>query len=341
MDGLNPVLAVLGLLSLGTAVVDMIATALRVDRRGGIVTRALSRLLWRGFRGGGAKRHAGPPPSTGIIITLGVMATWVVLAVAGWYLLFLSAPDGVVHATSFRPAGAGSRLYFTLYTMSTLGLGDYVPSGVPWQIASGIASGFGFGMATLLITYLTGVVGAVSAKRELARAIWALGRSPQQIVQRSWNGREFTMLGEHLMSLLPQLHRVVEQLEANPLIAYFRSSKLATAEVPAVAMLHEAMLIVDAADEGLRLPSLVTEPVHAAMDAFLHALPGASRDPRELDTPEWPRIETLRQSGIPVRSWDEASPREEALFRRRRMGALMHHQGWAWQDFDPAHRPGE
>lgn len=334
---LELLLAGLGVLLLGTAVVDMIMTVLRVDRRGGIVTRALASLLWRAFSGGGARRHAGPPSPTGIAITLGLMGTWAVLAVAGWYLLFLSDPDGVVQATTSAPAGAGQRLYFTLYTMSTLGMGDYVPAGLPMQIATGIASAFGFGMATLLITYLTGVVGAVSAKRELARAIWALGHSPQQIVRRSWNGHEFATLDEHLMALLPSLHGVVEQLQANPLIAYFKSSELVTAEVPAVAMLHEAMMIVESSEEEeLHLPSLVTEPFHDAMDAFLHALPGASRDPEELDTPPWPRVEGLRAEGIPVRPLQDLVDNDEARFRRRRLGALLHHQGWAWEDFEPA-----
>lgn len=332
----QPVLLVLGLLLLGTAVVDMISTVLRVDRRGGIVTRALAGVLWRAFRGGGARRHAGPPPVTGIAITLGLMATWALLALAGWYLLFLSDPDAIVHATTQRPAGAGARLYFTLYTMSTLGLGDYVPSGVPWQILTGLASAFGFGMATLLITYLTGVVGAVSAKRELARAIWALGGSPQQIVGRSWDGHRFATFDEHLLAVLPQLHKVVEQLQANPLIAYFRSSDLVTAEVPAVAMLHEAMMIVDSAGDDLRLPALVTEPVHEAMDAFLDALPGASADPEELDSPPWPRVEDLQAQGIPVGPLEELSRSDDAHLRRCRLGALMHHQGWAWEDFDPA-----
>lgn len=329
-------LATLGLLLLGTAVVDMIMTVLRVDRRGGIVTRALASLLWRAFSGGGSQRDASPPPWTGIIFTLGLMGTWAVLAVAGWYLLFLSVPDGVVQATTSTPAGAGARLYFTLYTMSTLGLGDYVPAGLPMQVATGIASLFGFGMATLLITYLTGVVGAVSAKRELARAIWALGHSPQQIVRRSWNGHAFATFDEHLMTLLPSLHGVVEQLQANPLIAYFKSSDLDTAEVPAVAMLHEAMMLVNSADEELRLPSLVAEPLQDAMDAFLHALPGASRDPEELDTPPWPRVEGLQADGIPVRPLQDLPGSDDALFRRRRLGALMHHQGWAWEDFEQA-----
>lgn len=335
----QPVLAVLGLLLVGLAVVDMVQTVLRVDRRGGTVTQALARLLWRGFHGGGTRRHAGPPAATGIMITLAVVGSWVLLSLAGWSLLFLSDTDAVVHATSGRPADAWSRLYFTSFTLSTLGLGDYAPSGAPWQVATGIASGFGFGVATLVITYLTGVVGAVSAKREMARVIWALGDSPQQVLRRSWDGREFTTLGDYLVTLLPTMHGVVEQHAANPLIAYFGSSDRQSADVPAVAMLHDTLAILDTVDEDVRVPpALATAPVCAAIDAYLDVLPGASQDPAQMDTPPWPDVEDLREEGVPV-DHVTARPRSQtSLVQRRRLGAVLHHQGWAWDDIEQVER---
>lgn len=330
----QPVLAVLGLLLVGLAVTDMITTALRVDRRGGVVTRMLTGMLWRAFHGGGSQRHAGPPAATGITITLVVVSSWVLLSFAGWSLLFLSDATAVVDAASGQPADAWSRLYFTSFTLSTLGVGDYVPSGAPWQVATGIASGFGFGVATLVITYLTGVVGAVSAKRELARSIWALGDSPQGLVRRSWDGRSFATIDQHLLSLLPRLHGVVEQLAANPLIAYFKSSHYHTADVPAVAMLHDTVAILEAVDGDRRLPEDIIHPICAAIDAYLDVLPGASADPAEMDTPAWPDVEELQEAGIPVQSVADQPRSEACLFRRRRLGAVMHHQGWAWKDFE-------
>lgn len=330
----QPVLVLLGLLLIGLAVTDMIATALRVDQRGGIVTRLLTGMLWRAFHGGGSRRHAGPPAATGITITLVVVSSWVLLSFAGWSLLFQSDATAVVDTSTGRPADAWSRLYFTSFTLSTLGLGDYAPSGASWQVATGVASGFGFGVATLVITYLTSVVSAVSAKRELARAIWALGEGPQDLVRRSWDGRTFTTIDQHLLSLLPRLHGVVEQLAANPLIAYFKSSDHHSADVPAVAMLHDTLVILDAVDGERRLPELVTHPFCAAIDAYLDVMPGASRDPAEMDTPSWPDVEELQEAGIPVRSVSDQARSEASLFRRRRLGAVMHHQGWAWRDFE-------
>ncbi len=330
----QPVLVVLGLILIGTAVTDMITTALRVDRRGGPVTRLLTGMLWRVFHGGGSQRHAGPPAATGITITLVVVSSWVLMSFAGWSLLFLSDATAVVDASTGQPADAWSRLYFASYTLSTLGMGDYTPSGAPWQLATGVASGFGFGVATLVITYLTSVVSAVSAKRELARSIWALADSPQDFVRRSWDGRRFATIDQHLLSLLPRLHGVVEQLAANPLIAYFKSSHYHTADVPAVAMLHDTLAILEAVDGDRHLPELVAHPLHVAIDAYLDVLPGASQDPDEMDTPAWPDVEELQEAGIPVRSVSDQPRSEASLHRRRRLGAVMHHQGWAWKDFE-------
>ena len=332
-------LAVPGIALVGLAVVDTIQTAIRVDRRGGPVTSYAGRLLWRAFHGGGTTRRSGPPTITGLLITIAIVGMWAVLALSGWYLLFSSDASAVVSATTGEPADAWARLYFTAYTLSTLGIGDYVPQGAPWQVLTGIASGFGFGIATLVITYLAGVASAVTAKRQLARSITGMGDSPQQIVLRAWNGEHFRVVQQHLLNLLPLLHGVAEQHRAYPLISYFKSSDRATADVPAVALLHDTLAILSATEDEHRVPELITAPAYEAIDAYLYALPGPDADPDELDTPPWPDVAELREAGVPVHPLEELDESDEAMRRRRRLGAVMHHQGWGWRDLDEG--PGE
>lgn len=333
---LRALLAVPGAVLVLLAIGDTLLTAIRVDQRGGPVTRWMTGLLWRLFPGGGSRRGSGPPPLTGVLITIAILLTWIVLAVAGWYLVFLADPDAVVDATTQQPADPWARLYYTLFTLSTLGLGDYVPSGAPWQVLTGVASAFGFAMATLVITYLAGVSAAVTAKRQLARSIWGMGGSAQEIVRRAWDGRRFTVVEDHLMQLMTLLNGVAEQHRAYPLISYFISPDRHAADVPAVAILHDTLIILDAAEDEHRLPPLVCEPAYDAIDAYLRALPGADADPDELDTPDWPDVEDLRAAGLPLRPLDELEQSDEALWRRQRIGALMHHQGWGWRDLDEA-----
>ncbi len=329
-------LAVPGVALLALAVVDMIHTAIRVDRRGGPVTTYAGRLLWRAFHGGGTRRRPRPPAATGVMITIAIIGLWAMLALFGWYLLFSADADAVVSVATGEPADAWARLYFTAYTLSTLGLGDFAPNGAGWQVLTGLASGFGFGIATLVITYLAGVASAVTAKRQLARSITGMGDSPQQVVERAWNGTDFEVVQQHLLNLLPLLHGVAEQHRAYPLISYFKSSDWRAADVPAVALLHDTLAILSATEAGHRIPELITAPAYGAIDTYLYALPGSDLDPEELDAPPWPEVEELRELGIPVRPLDELDESEDALRRRRRLGAVMHHQGWGWRDIDEA-----
>lgn len=328
-------LAVPGLFLIGLAVVDTVSTAIRVDRRGGPVTQQVSGLMWRAF-GGGAMRQSPPPQVTGVLITMAIVGIWVGLALAGWYLLFSADATAVVDATTGQPADAWARLYFTAYTLSTLGMGDYVPATAPWQVATGIASGFGFGVATLVITYLAGVSAAVTAKRQLARSIWGMGRTPQQVVRRAWDGERFTILQEHLLTLAPLLHGVAEQHRSYPLISYFRADDRRAADVPAIAMLHDVLVIMATADDVHALPELVTQPVVDAIDAYLFALPGSDADPAELDIPRWPAIDSLRDDGVPVGDVTTLEESDVTVRRRRRLEDVMHHQGWRWSDFEEA-----
>lgn len=327
-------LAVPGVALVVLALADTILTAIRVDHRGGPVTRYVSGVMWRAFHGGGERRRSGPPTITGVIITMAIVGIWILLAMAGWYLVYSADPNAIVGSTSGEPADAWARLYTVGYTLSTLGLGDFVPQGAPWQVVTAVASGYGFGMATLVITYLAGVAAAVTAKRQLARTIRGLGRSPQEIVRRAWDGEHFRVLQEHLLSIVPALHGVAEQHRAYPLISYFKSSERDAADVPAVALLHDTLAILDAADDDVRMPPLVIAPAYEAIDAYLAALPGTDADPDELDAPPWPDVEDLREQGVPVSPFEDLDESEEALRRRRRLGAVMHHQGWGWRDVD-------
>ena len=332
----HALLAVPGIALLALAVVDTISTAIRVDQRGGPVTQYVSRVLWSSFRGGRGSKGSHPPSITGVLITMAIIGIWVLLAVCGWYLLFSADPGAVVSATTGQPADAWERLYFTSYTLSTLGMGDYVPSGPLWRVATGIASGFGFGVATLVITYLSGVSAAVTAKRQLARSIWGMGRSPQHVVRRSWDGTGFAILPDHLTNLTPLLHGVAEQHRAYPLISYFRSHDRRAADVTAVAMLHDVLVILATSDDDHCLPELVTQPVIDAIDAYLSSLPGWEARTEELETPPWPDVEELRADGIPVGIISDLAESEAAVSRRRRLGAVMHHQGWGWRDLEEA-----
>src|SRR5688572_24465834 len=92
---------------------DMFPTALRVDTYSGPITRHTSRVLWRfftAFRLG--RQRTSPPSSTGLVIALSVVAIWLLLTLAGWFLIFAAYEDAVVDAVTGEPADGWATLYF-------------------------------------------------------------------------------------------------------------------------------------------------------------------------------------------------------------------------------------
>lgn len=80
-------------------------------------------------------------------------------------------------------AGRTQRLAFTTTTVSTLGLGDVVPTTHPGRVVTGIASLTGIGIITLSVTYVLPVVTSVSDRRRQAMSIHAMGSSTASLVQ--------------------------------------------------------------------------------------------------------------------------------------------------------------
>src|SRR5690606_11416982 len=72
----------------------------------------------------------------------------ILLSIVSWYLLlglavflvFIAYPGSVIDGTTSAPANLIETLYFTNTTISSLGYGDWVPSGPPWTFISTLAT---------------------------------------------------------------------------------------------------------------------------------------------------------------------------------------------------------
>ncbi|MEX2549157.1 MAG: ion channel [Nitriliruptoraceae bacterium] len=167
-----------GLVLLAMVAYDALATTLSVGAAAGPLTSRLARGWWR-F----ARRLAGRPDSpvivsAGPVVLLLTIGVWLGLLWAGWTLVFAADPEAVISTATRAPASGWSRVYFTGFTVFTLGVGDYIPQGQPWEILTAIASVSGLGLVTLAITYLMPVVSSVTARRAQANTIAGMGNTP-------------------------------------------------------------------------------------------------------------------------------------------------------------------
>lgn len=101
-----------------------------------------------------------------------VIATWAVLVVVGWALIYWPhLPGGFLYSPGLDPdanAGLADALYLSLVAVTTLGLGDIVPAGGWLRLAVPLQSLVGFGLLTAAVSWVLQVYPALSRRRVLA-----------------------------------------------------------------------------------------------------------------------------------------------------------------------------
>lgn len=320
-------LSVAGTLLLLATVTDALLTTVRAGRAAGPMTQRLAELLWRfALR---LRSRYGPPPGTGPAITFAVVTVWVVLLVGGWFLIFSASPGAVVDSEG-RPGDSWARLYYTAFTVSTLGIGDYRPSGAVYQVLTGVAAITAFGLATLVLTYIASLNSAVASKRRFARQVLGLGSTPVNILHSNWTGRDFGLLDSELQSLTGSLHGLAEEQLTYPLLHYFSTRQRSAAFWPAMATLNEVrLLLANYVRRECRPAPLALGPLQRAIDGYLEVLPGAPVEDDASSRLPSPDVNELRETGIQVVSGANLSAGD--LRRRNIIHAALVRQGWTWE----------
>ena len=320
----------------GTAVVlatllDLVWTTMSLHRAGP-VTRVVLLGAWTGLRWFsacfGGRRVLIPAGPTLLFASL---AGWILLLWIGWGMIFMAGPDGVLTTPDRDPADFSDRVYFTGFTISTLGVGDVIPKDGLWQVLTALAALNGLIAITVGITYVLSVLNAAVQMRQLARYITSLGGTAEEMLVRGWTGRDFAPLMAHLHSLTPQLLTVGQQHFAYPILRYFSSAHPVTAIAPAVAVLDEAVTLLESAvAPELRPLPLSLRPIRTGIAGLIDDMSPAGPEPAD-ERPPAPDLDVLRDAGIAVVSYDrfaEALEREEE--RRRRLHRILQHEGWEW-----------
>lgn len=312
--------------------VDALMTTVTVSAGAGPLTSRVLAVCWRGlrrFHRPDAERSLLTYGGTALLMT--TIVTWVTMLWAGWTLTFLGSDD-IVSATTRQPADLSDVVYFSGLTAVTLGTGDFVAATSSWRVVSVVASFSGLFLVTLAITYLISVVSAVVGRRALAIQIYALGATPQDIVVRGWNGEGFSnMFEQQLVNLTEHVVTVAEQHLAYPVLHYFRASQRSLAAPCAVALLDDALLLLDSAvaPAGHADPSAV-QPLRFAVDRYVTTAGRISATP-EVETPRPPTTHRLQEAGVPtVPETAFRAALVRTADRRTQLHELVVSAGWRW-----------
>lgn len=329
-------LLILGILILLVVFVDVLVTTL-ILRGGGPLTSRILGGIWKL-----ALRFHRWRPNHHLLFLISWLlliftaGLWFTLALVGWSLIFGSSEYALVKSATGEYANWGERIYFVLYTLSTLGLGDFEPSNVVWQFTTAIASISGFVLLSLSITYLLPVVSAATNKRQLALYISSLGGTPEEILTRAWNGKDFGQLSQHLIHLTSQITMLGEQHLTYPILYYFHSAERSRSFALSLVALDEALTLLSyGVRPSIRPDPATISPLRRANASFLKTLTSAYLKPSKGCLPP-PCLEELRAYNIPTVSNQELEEALEMLeLRRQALLTLIWEDGWPWNAATP------
>ncbi|NJB86329.1 hypothetical protein GGR26_002097 [Lewinella marina] len=219
------------------ALTDFIYTTLSCNGSGYLST-GLNRLLGKLL----VPHSDGMRNWTGVIHLVASLLMWIILLLAGGFLVYLSDDEMVVRAATKVPATASERAYYTAFVFSTLGIGDYAPGNSMGRHVTAVYSLLGFGVLTTAITYILSVTGAVTQKKNLATFISGMGQTPSELLAYFTTDPDGTLFSGRIDDLVNQLNSHLNDHLSYPIVHYFHSNRGAWSAVIQLAALYECLV---------------------------------------------------------------------------------------------------
>ena len=308
---------------------EMIATITMTG--GGLASMILPWVVSRIFQDKQGRFRLRPWPALGVTMIVSTVVLWLILLWSGWAMIFNCQPNAVVHTGSGEPASFWSRVYFSGYTLSTLGIGDFSPGNDLWRVLTAAASLSGFFLLTLTISFFVPMVQGEMRRRRTALLIHHLGATPHQIISRCYHPDRAEVMPA-LNMLLPELVALEQVHRRYPVLHYSGSRARRYSLVLAVATLDEALTLVMSCDdmvhdEHVGAARRAIEGLLATMDAIFIRI--SDEVPPAPDTAAFART-TL---DFPGQEYFEAYV-GHLDGRRRQLSTLVEAGGWSWEDVE-------
>ncbi|OJF97139.1 ion channel [Alkalibacterium sp. 20] len=296
--------------------VDLIWTTLWVDGGAGPLSKRLARYTWKGTEQLTRKTN-NILTLVGPIILVVTLLSWVLFLWVGITLIYSGDPASIIDIRSGGPIIWYERVYFTGYTLFTLGIGDYSPQPGFWQMITAATSGMGILFLTLGASYVINVVNAVVKKRSFARSITGLGMTSEEIARSAWDGKDFHQLDLVLMNASSDISELTQQHQAYPLLHYYHSRNPEEASAIGVAVLDDllSLLHFGLKDKGA-VNVILVQATRSSIETYLDTLTSVFIHSSEKE-PNRPSIKRLDDSGIPFVSEDVFQRELDAVIKRR------------------------
>ena len=229
MPVINQILPLLGAALVLVALSDIFLTVLYARSGAGLLSDRLHKGAWRFFRFAALKlprfknrllAFAGP------LLLVFTALFWVALLLLGFSLIIWPALGSEIRAGSGpTPTDFAAALYYTGYSLTTLGTGDLVPHTSFYRLLTVFEAVVGFSVLTLALTFFTSVYSALVRRNTFALGLHhrALGTADAAVLlTRLAPGGDFSSARSELSTMTDELLNLYEPHHFYPVMHYFR-----------------------------------------------------------------------------------------------------------------------
>ncbi|SFC50021.1 hypothetical protein SAMN04488102_10870 [Alkalibacterium subtropicum] len=306
------------------AIMDLIWTTLWIDGGAGPLSKRVARYTWKSIEKM-TRKNNNILTLVGPIILVVTLFSWIFFMWFGITLFYSGDPSSIIDTQTGGPIIWYERVYFTGYTIFTLGIGDYSPQPGFWQVATAVSSGIGILFLTLGASYVINVVGAVVQKRSFARSITGLGMSSEEILRFAWNGKDFHQLDLVLMEASSEISTLTQQHQAYPLLHYYHSETPEEASAIGIAILDDLLSLLHfGLTDKESVNVVLVQETRSSIETYLDSLTSVFVHPAEVE-PDRPAINKLGDTGIPFVTEEDFSRDLDTVIERRQklLGAVI------------------
>lgn len=326
------VLILLGIFILIIVLIDLFKTILYINGGGRLSSFIASKIWWVYFKIAKGNAKASALNYAGGTILMGLVTMWIFLIWIGYSLIYLSDPNSVLESSTGENADIIGKIYYVGYTLTSLGNGDLKAGSDVWRIVSNIMGMNSMIFISLGISYLLPVLQAVIDKRTLAVYIYQLGKSPQEIISKGFNGEDFTPLYSRFKNLETMLLKHGEQHLAYPILHYFHTNKRSHSIRLNLAILDETLNIQEAYKLDKSANAYTWRVLSGAIDNLAVRI-AEDHTYSSDDSPEFNYFDDLPDKLRNNFEEDPGIPNDQKFNQRRqRLLGYIKKAGWDWED---------
>lgn len=326
-------LLIIGTLVYLAIVLDILQTTLSLQG-GGWFTSHISRWVWSGFlKVSGHNGRSRLLEHAGYVLLVIIVTVWVFFLWLSFLLLLSSSPDSIVNGSTRIPADTWEKLYFAGYTISTLGMGDFVVTTDAWRVLTTIYSFTGLILLTMSVTYFIPALSAVINQQKLAITIRSLGKDPQDILINTWDGQNFDDFFAKASGLSEDLIMYGQRHRAYPVIHYFHQTEKGTNIILQLARLNEALQIMKhCLPSEMKPRDQELAGLQVAFDNYVKIITRVAKyKPVKVAVPGV-KLNKLREKGFFKAEHQCGEMKEDAGHNRKVLHSMVVRDGWNWED---------